>query len=323
MPETKTSLPSVDLQDRDLALLRGLFECRIMTAAHIAAIYFEGKGEYTKKRLQKLKAAGFVGERKRRVNEPSILFLTRKAFTLLTREGHLSGLPLLGANSFENRAKVSDFTLQHELEIMDVKAAFHSALAGNKQFSILEFSTWPLLYQFEVSRNGNKADAPMKPDGYVRIHEREAGSKGFVHDCFLELDRSKEVQDVLAEKAASYLDYYTSGGFAIRNGKTVADKKDFPFRVLIVLKTAERRNNTAARLVQTNPPILTLAWLTTLADVTADPLGAIWIQPKAYRDVTAGTPFDAERTLPAGVYRRQPEREAFIESKIKKLRLLE
>lgn len=40
-------------------------------------------------------------------------------------------------------------------------------------------------------------------------------------------------------------------------------------------------------------------------EVTRDPLGAIWIQPKAYRDVTAGTLFDTERKLPTGVYRRQ------------------
>lgn len=229
----------------------------------------------------------------------------------------------MGANSFEARANVSELTLRHELEIMDVKTAFHAALASSKHFSILEFSTWPLLYQFEVTRNGHKPDAPVKPDGYIRIHEREAGSKGFVHDCFLEVDRSKEVQDVLAEKATSYLEYYASGGFAERNGATVTDKKSFPFRVLIVLKTAERRNNTAVRLVQNNPPILTLTWLTTQAEVTADPLGAIWIQPKAYRDVTAGTPFDAERQLPGGVYRRQPERAAFVEAKIEKRRLLE
>ena len=75
--------------------------------------------------------------------------------------------------------------------------------------------------------------------------------------------------------------------------------------------------------MQTNPPILTLTWLTTLAEVTSDPLGAIWIQPKTYRDVTTGTPFDTERRAPTGLYRRQPEREAFIEAKIQKRRLLE
>jgi hypothetical protein len=322
MAAPKIRADSLQLQERDLALLRGLFECRIMTAAHVATLFFDGKNPYTKKRLQKLKAAGFISERSRRVNEASILFLTRKAFGLLSREGHLSDFPRLGANSFESRANVSNLTLKHELEIMEVKAAFHAALAPGKQFSILAFSTWPLLNQFETSRDG-RGSVLVKPDGYIRIHEQETGTKGFVHDCFLEVDRSSEVQDVLIAKANDYLTYYNSGGFAVRNGGTVAEKKSFPFRVLMVLKSAERRNNIAERLAQNNPPILMMTWLATLAEVTSDPLGTIWIQPSAYRDVTTGTPFDTERKLPSGMYRRQPEREAFIESKIKKLRLLE
>lgn len=77
MSTSKTRIGSLALQPRDLALLRGLFECRIMTAGHVATLYFEGKREYTKKRLQKLKTTGFIGERTRRVNEPSLLSLTR------------------------------------------------------------------------------------------------------------------------------------------------------------------------------------------------------------------------------------------------------
>jgi len=320
MPEPK---PLIDLQERDLALLRGLFECRIMTAAHVAKLYFSGKQEYTKKRLQKLKAAGFIGERTRRVNEPSILFLTRRAFTLLNREGHLSDLPQLSANSFEARADVSELTVRHELEIMDVKAAFHAALAPDKRFSIIEFSTWPLLNQFETLRNGY-GSALVKPDSFLSICEPIPGTQSSDrYDFFLEVDRSSEVQDVLLTKANDYLNYYVSGGFAVRNGATAADKKSFPFRVLIVLKSAERRNNTAERLMKSNPPILTLTWLTTLAEVTSDPLGAIWIQPKSYREAITGTPFDPERKLPSGAYRRRSEREAFVESKIQKLHLLE
>jgi hypothetical protein len=313
---------SVDLQDRDFALLRGLFECRVMTADHIATLFFDGKRPYTTKRLQKLKAAGFIGERRRNANERSVLFLTRKAFTLLASRGELSQYPSLGKNSFEARANVSAITLRHELEIMDVRAAFHAALAESKKFSILEFSTWPLLHQFETSHPGYGADVLVKPDGFIRIHEKEEGGKGFVFDCFLEVDRSSEKQDALVAKAVCYLEFYKSGGFAVRNGSTRDKFKEFPFRVLIVLKSAERRNNTAERLVQNNPPILTQTWLTTFAEVTADPLGAIWIRPKDYRKVTNGTPFDTAKPNRNFAYRRQPEREMFIESKIQKRRIL-
>src|SRR5258707_1042166 len=114
---------SLQLQNRDVAVLRGLFESRIMTAGHIVTLYFNGRREYTKKRLQRMKAAGLVSERRRRVNEPSILFLTRKAFSLLNSHGRLSNFPPLGGKAFEVRANVSNLTVRHELEVMDVKSA--------------------------------------------------------------------------------------------------------------------------------------------------------------------------------------------------------
>jgi hypothetical protein len=314
---------NIQIQPRDLALLRGLFESRVMTASHISTLYFEGKCEYAKKRLQKLKAAGFIGERKRNVNEPSVLFLTRKGFAHLKSEGQLSEFPSFGANSFEARANVSHFTLRHELEIMDVKAAFHAALVKSEMFSIAEFSTWPLLHQFETSRDGYGSDILVKPDGFIHIHEREADGGLSEHCLFLEVDRSSETQDTLVNRAQAYLAYYKSGGFAVRNGATRDRFKEYPFRVLMVLKSAERRNNIAARLSENTPPILTMVWLTTLAEATANPLGAIWIQPKDYREVTKGTPFEAQTKIPAFGYRRQPAREIFIEKTVKKLRLLE
>jgi hypothetical protein len=76
---------SLQFQERDLALLRGLFECRVMTNDHATSHYFEGKNEAAKKRLQKLKAAGLISERPRRTFEPSILFLTRKGLLTLQR----------------------------------------------------------------------------------------------------------------------------------------------------------------------------------------------------------------------------------------------
>src|SRR5438046_3332812 len=111
---------SISLRDRDVALLRGLFECRVMTTDHAAALYFDGKDEAAKKRLQKLKAAGFVSERPRRAFEPSILFLTRRGLTLLQEQGVLAQYPTFDLPALDRRARVSDLTIRHELEVMDV-----------------------------------------------------------------------------------------------------------------------------------------------------------------------------------------------------------
>ena|ERR1051326_2614404 len=96
------------IQERDIALLRGLFESRVMTATQIASLFFDGKPEAAKKRLQKLKAAEFVGERRRRAYEPSVLSLTPKAFVLLRDRGALVSYPRFALGSLERRSRVSE-----------------------------------------------------------------------------------------------------------------------------------------------------------------------------------------------------------------------
>jgi hypothetical protein len=309
MLTAKPDSAPVNLQERDLALFRSLFESRVMTAAHAAVLHFAGKREATKKRLQRLKAAGFITERRRKAYEASVLFLTRKAFKLLREQGVLADYPRLALPTLEKRARVSDLTIRHELEVMDVKAAFHAAITKTKRFTVAEFSTWPLLYEFQATRGGyGGAEVTVKPDGFIRIHEQEKDGGLSEHTFFLEVDRSTETQDTLISRAGCYLDYYKSGGFAVRNGAPRSAFKEYPFRVLMVFKTEERRNNTAERLLLHNPPILTQVCLSTQEEVQADPLGSIWMTPKAYRDVTKNTRFASPRRQQG----RQPERDQHL-----------
>lgn len=213
---------------------------------------------------------------------------------------------------------------KHELEIMDVKTAFHSHVAPTSTYTITRFDTWPLLYQFEAFRAGhNGEEVVVKPDGFLLVNEQEPDGGLSEHAFFLEVDRSTETQETLVARAGCYVDYYKSGGYAEWRGGTRDQYRDYPFRVLIVLKNAERRNNTAERILQSSAPILSQIMLSTFEEVTANPLSPIWICPVDYRDATKGTPFDPERTKPTGTYRRQSEREAFIEPVIRKRRLLE
>jgi hypothetical protein len=320
MPERDLS---ITIQKRDVEILRGLFESRTMSSLHIAALHFEGSYEAAKKRLQKLKAAGLIGERARRASEYSVLFLTRKALNLLKAHGILAEYPKLNLTSLEKRGMVSELTLRHEFEIMDVKASFFSSLRKTGNFTLAEFSTWPLLYQFEAFRSGyNGAEVLVKPDGFIRIHEVEPDGSKSEHTFFLEVDRSTESQDFLIARIGAYLDYFKSGGFAVRNGGTRDRFRDFPFRVLVVCKNAERRNNCAERLFQQTPPILSLACLSTFEEVKRDPFGPIWIQPRDYREVVKGTPFDSQQTIKSRQYRRQAEREQFLEKTLKKFAII-
>jgi len=286
MPERAEQL-SIDIQDRDFRVLRGLFESRVMTLAHISALYFDGRTEAAKKRVQKLKAAGLIRERPRRVYEPGVLFLTRKAFGLLSERGQLADYPHVGMKALEKRSQVSDLTLRHELEVMDVKAALITAVNKLPNFRVGEFSTWPLLYQFQALRptqNGyGQTEVLVKPDAFIRIHEEDAEGVS-EHAYFLEVDRSTETQETLAFRAACYADYYRSGGYAVRQGGTAVEYKQYPFLVLMVFKSEQRRDNAAERMLQNQPPIHTQVWMTTYAELTCEPLGKIWSVPIGYRN---------------------------------------
>lgn len=298
-----------------------------MTLSHAAPLFFDGKPEAAKKRVQKLKAAGYVRERPRQTYEPSILFLTAKALTLLSERGLLANYPAVSLTALEKRAQVSDLTIRHELEVMDVKAALVSVLARTHNLRVVEFSTSPLLSQFQACRpDGSgygRAEVLVKPDGFVRIHE-EGPDDQYEHAFFLEVDRSTESQEVLALKAACYGDHYRRGGFAVRQGGERSNYADYPFRVLMIFRNEERRNNTAARLLLNNPPVRRQVMLTTMSEVIADPLGAIWVQPSDYEVVVRGTAFQVPRAGlgSASTYRRQSEREQLVARLIVKHSLL-
>lgn len=292
-----------------------------MTTAHVATLFFDGRLEAARKRLQKLKAAGVISERPRRVVDSAVVFLTKAGLAILAENGILTEYPSFSLNALERRAQASDLTLRHELSVLDVKAAFHLAIKKATNLKLAEFNTWPLLNQFTAYRN-NGAEILVKPDGFIRIQETDADGT-FEHTFFLEVDLSTEETETLALRTACYLDFYRSGGFALKNGAARADYKDFPFRVLIVCKTRERRNNLAERLLNNRPPIFTLVWLSVIDDVSADSLGAVWITPAGYRDATKDTPFPAGNTQFAWGYKRPKGRGALVESKIRKLRLIE
>lgn len=276
---------SIVLQPRDASLLRGLFDSRVMTLSHISRLYFGGRDEAAKKRVQKLKVAGFLGERARRAYARSVLFLTRKGFQMLVEDGQLSQYPQLSWRMLEKRMQVSQLTLRHELEIQDVKTALTLAVSQTKTFSIAEFSTWPLLYEFRVTlpTSGSTFARPeilLKPDGFISIMEKNVAGEEFRRLFFLEVDRSTETLNTLVTKALAYREYYRTGGLAIKFGASKESFNDYPFRVLMIFKSQARRDNVAESLLKVKPPILKQCWMTTLEEVTANPLGEIWKKPE-------------------------------------------
>jgi hypothetical protein len=311
-----------EIRDRDIELLRGLLESRIMTLSHAAALHFDGRKEAAKKRVQKLKAAGLIGERPRRARDPSILHLTAKGIAILGDRGVISNYPNFSRPYLEKRARVADSTLRHELQVMDVKTAMVTAIRKADGLHLETFNTWPLLNEF-IANHPDGERVTVKPDGFLQFLEHAPDGEKFKYTFFLEVDRGSEVQERLANHASCYRDYYRSGGFAESCGGSRGDPTEHPFRVLFVFHTAERRNNAAERMLMLAEPIGSQAYLTTVAEVTQNPLGEIWMTPKRYREKTQGTAFDVERRRNLMGYSRSIEREKLVELGAHKLSLLE
>jgi len=272
------------LQPRDYDLLQGLYESRIMTRQHICDIYFDGKAEAGKKRVQKLLGVGLLSEQARQPNEPATLTLANQGYRALLDAGLLNHYPQQDWRSFQKRVKVSDARIRHELDVMSVKAAFARSIRSRDDLVLAEFSTWPKLFEFQARRpmirQGYTHDRKvlMKPDGFVRIHQQTP--QGTAEHClFLEVDRGSETLATVASKILGYRDYYHKGGFAQRMGFSAQEREKCPFRVLLVAPSERRIAGVAGTLLQQRPPIQSLAWMTTLDSLLTDPLKCRWYRP--------------------------------------------
>ncbi len=317
---------------RDFNILYGLYHSRVMWREHIAALYFTDKDvknplENAKKRLQDLQDENYVGQlrgKSRRPYEVAIYRIARKGFEAIQNEGMIDSN--LRWESVARRAEVKPSTLEHELTVMAVKSCLEPAINACPEFQVEEFSTWPVLYKFMGSFYDFKLrierKIPQKPDGFIEIVINENPPRA--HRFFLEVDLTSEVHTILAQKAQCYSSYYRSGDFAVWLKKDRANFKDFPFRTMMVVESAERRNN-AADFMLRYTKIKELVLLTTLNEIKQDPLGAIWVSPADYNRSTEGTTFDVkpEEWRPNRVYMRNSARDRFVEQSIKKHRLFE
>jgi len=266
---------------RDKLILLDLIESRVLTLDQIRAMFFPDTKDMAKKRVQRLKAADFLTERPRRIGEPSILHLTWKAYVALRDGGHVGENSRLSPKTFKRRMAVSGATLTHELMIGDVRTSFIVAMQRSKELELTDFNVWPRRYDFTVSHGHNRVN--VKPDGHLRFSEKR-NDEDFEYDFFLEVDTGSETLDRVVEKCVSYREYHRSGGYAVFCGGKKDESKSYPFRVLVVCRSEDRRNNLAERLLQAKPPFSTMILITTQAECVHDPLGDIWMTAAAYKE---------------------------------------
>lgn len=179
-------------------------------------------------------------------------------------------------------------------------------------------STHSTALQFTVpTRTPGQHNQTVRPDGYFRLTASDSPPLDF----FLEVDRSTEALRILVEKARGYRAFYRTGGFARRCGGSPVDFHKYPFRVLMVFMTAERRNNVAELLLHDRPPIRSQVLLTTFAETISDPFGPIWITPEAYRQAL-GSDMPTVPHAKRRPYRRPSARDTLVEARVEKVSIL-
>ena len=280
---------------RDRALLRDLIDSRVMTLPQITALHFDGKHAYTKKRVLQLKHARYLNERVPRNHgrfHPSLLSLSRRGFEAFANDD-----PLVDDGAWHELngrlEKIAESTLQHELDVVDMKVAFVNAMRSMPSLQFEEFSTYPKRFEFLTEHIELGRPQVLKPDGYARMRH----VNGREETLYFEWDRSSEPQRRLGIKAWGYKAWADSGAFALWNGGTVAEREQFSFRCVFILPTAERLHNTAEHLLRLTHPqsgarLRNEIWLTTHPDFLAQPLGSIFVTLGAYKRAVVGTPFD-------------------------------
>ncbi|MEM9753491.1 MAG: replication-relaxation family protein [Planctomycetota bacterium] len=274
------------VQARDLAILRGFYECRTMTLRHVADLHFAGSYKAAQKRVAVLKRAGLLRELTPvGVGESAALVFRPKAYRLLVEHQALGELPAVGWKVLEKRADISPVTLRHELDVVSVRAAFENSARSSESptLEVVRFTTWPRLVKFRSRRLRPKAgESPLltlHPDGYAEVATASTIEPHRRWYFFLEVDRSTESLDRLVEKMHAYRDFYTRGGFARRQGMDPDDFKRYPYRVLFTFRTEARRKNAAAAFAEARPKLGGMPWLTKFDQTITDPLGSIWQTP--------------------------------------------
>jgi len=310
----------IDLTGRDRHLLKDLFESRLLTLRQVATIHFADRYPMAKKRIAKLRLAKLVGAKRARIanTEQLFLFLTRRGFDLIAEGLSLHYGDDLSFRALERRVSVAWRTVEHEHAVAEFKAAFvRAARTSETPLTIPTFQTWPRLIQFEAVRPVETGDynfgtklltkpSLLQPDAFFRLHDGDTD-----HHLYLEMDRSTEKHGTLLSKAIGYRDWLQSGGHARRFG--FQRPEEVPFRVLVVLKNEERRNNFFDTLLRHPKPAKGLIWASTFDEVRRDPLGAHWLTPHDYQRVVKGHPhFDPLIRNASPVYIRRPERETLV-----------
>lgn len=299
----------LELQPRDLLIIKQVMEDRFLTAQQIAQLFFPSY-EMAKKRLQKLWNAGFLKREYAPVSfgsSPALYCLTAVGKQLLLEHGVVPPGEMRWHKD-SNRNKL--LFKQHEIAVNDLKIAFLTATRAINGLSLYHFGKGADYYDQVANtepEKGEKEYLPIRPDGFI-VLENQTGC----HNFFLEVDRGTMTLKRIRAKLRGYRQYFFGGGFFAKYGQEGFRKEDYSFRVLMTCPSEETRNNRLEQACAIGSN--TMCWFAVQAEAAANPLGATWIRGKEYKEalqtVRPETEYDWQRS------HDKSERDRFIREKV-------
>jgi len=272
-----------------LILLRDLYFSRAATRIQLERLSPPGIRHETADRLAELCEQGLVRPRELRIGGEVVFCLSRSGFDCAASNGVIPEAVGIAPKRIWRRLEVSDMTILHELELVDLRIAFERE--GRRALDVIDCQLETCLNQCSFTgREGRR----MFPDGRLRLRRRGGGDSSLVF--YIEHDRGSETLSRIVGKVADY--------------RHLAEHGKEAFRLIVVVPSVERRNNIALELARAFPELPNFILIGVFAEVIRNPFEDVFLTPGQARKALEG--FNEGRSNSGGAYRRSKARDERI-----------
>jgi len=309
-----SSKPPLVIQDRDLWMLRAIWENRFLTRellalrfppdpkktpAHSRTENPKYPGVSIDYRMAKLFHHGYVDRLRTNVGAELVYAITDQAALLLAEKQPALPFPQRTDWTEKNRKaqrQEGNAHIKHALMVSRFRTVLEVSLPRTRRYELATFQREAMTDgRYDLKRDflSNGKKIILTPDAFLILHDKRE-DQGFAY--FLEADRSTMHHDRLLDRLARYTQMEKAG----------AHKKAFgipSFNVLIVTKSEDRARNITARIMEKKSPIPSNRrgrfFITSEEVYLSEPAHALstaWLNPATPNDLRAFVPHPLRRS---------------------------
>jgi hypothetical protein len=193
-------------QDSDIELLHAVYQLRIATIDHLAAL----SGRSVRAlwgRLHKLKERRYLTT-VARFMQKQVYAISSEAKPVLVEHGYA---PRDFAERRLRHNELTEIGIRHSLFVADIHARM-MLLTRTGPIRLIHWQEGSTLWDSVIPRRDDPA-IPIRPDAYFILEHRERSGRKNKFHVFLEADRSTMSHERMASKIAGYVAYYEQAGY--------------------------------------------------------------------------------------------------------------